>query len=384
MNIGVIGCGNLGLGFSLLCENNGFKVLVSDSNKDYVFNLNQKVCLTEEPLIQRMLFESKKFSATTDNLEVIKNSDVIFTFVDTPPNIDGDYDTTKIFAIANEFLRASNMDISIYDKKFIIGSSTNPGDCEKIQRMLEVYTVQVAYCPFFVSKGDIIRGIQSSNNILIGSKYTDISDVIISIFRNIKMPKITSHTMSLTASEITKIAINSFLATKISFANMIGEILIKSGLSNEIDIVLSAIGGNNFIGKEYLKYGFGYGGPYLPRDSRFLSGIVSQFDDNNLLDSVDKSNKKHAEFLKQYFISKNPNKSIPFIIEFLSYKKGTNNLEESQRYQLCIDLLDEGYYVYVIDDNLLSSKLHYISEKYNNRLKFYKKIDSLEGYKINL
>jgi UDP-glucose 6-dehydrogenase len=84
MKIGVIGAGRLGLTFALLCEKNGFEVIVSDVREDYVFNLNQKICITNEPMIQKMLFECSSFTATTNNIEVIKNSDLIFTFVSTP------------------------------------------------------------------------------------------------------------------------------------------------------------------------------------------------------------------------------------------------------------------------------------------------------------
>ena len=73
MKIGVIGAGRLGLTFALLCEKNGYEVLVSDVREDYVYNLNQKICITNEPLIQNMLFESTKLSATTNNIEIIKN-----------------------------------------------------------------------------------------------------------------------------------------------------------------------------------------------------------------------------------------------------------------------------------------------------------------------
>ena len=65
-------------------KKNGYEVNVSDVREDYVFNLNQKICLINEPLIQSMLLDSTKFSATTNNLEVIKNSDIIFIFVATP------------------------------------------------------------------------------------------------------------------------------------------------------------------------------------------------------------------------------------------------------------------------------------------------------------
>ena len=99
MKIGIIGTGRLGLTFALLCEKNGYEVIVSDVREDYVINLNQKICLTNEPLIQSMLSDVKNFSATTNNIEVIKNSDIIFTFVATPSTLDGNYDTSKIFEI---------------------------------------------------------------------------------------------------------------------------------------------------------------------------------------------------------------------------------------------------------------------------------------------
>jgi len=99
MKLGLINVNEIGLSFGLLCEKKGHEVLVSNSNDDYVFNLNQNICITNEPLIQSMLFDTTKFSATTSNAEVIKNSDIIFIFSPTPSNIDGNYDTTKVFDV---------------------------------------------------------------------------------------------------------------------------------------------------------------------------------------------------------------------------------------------------------------------------------------------
>jgi len=72
MKIGVIGAGRLGLTFALLCEKAGYDVIVSDKREDYVYNLNHNVCNTNEPFIQQMLFGAQRFSATTDNIEIIK------------------------------------------------------------------------------------------------------------------------------------------------------------------------------------------------------------------------------------------------------------------------------------------------------------------------
>jgi UDPglucose 6-dehydrogenase len=104
MKIGIIGAGRLGLTFALLCEKNGYDVIVSDVREDYVFNLNQKICITNEPLIQSMLLNTKNFSATTNNLEVIQNSDIIFTFVATPSTLDGNYDTQKYLKLLVTFI----------------------------------------------------------------------------------------------------------------------------------------------------------------------------------------------------------------------------------------------------------------------------------------
>ena len=253
MKIGIIGAGRLGLTFALLCEKNGYEVIVSDVREDYVINLNQKICLTNEPLIQSMLSDVKNFSATTNNIEVIKNSDIIFTFVATPSTLDGNYDTSKIFEIVEDFYIASSLKIPLYDKKFIIGCTTNPGDTEKVQIKLNTFNVQVAYNPEFIAQGEIVKGLEQSDIVLIGTEYTELANELIEIYNKIQTTPVNPYVMSPKAAEITKIGINCFLTTKISYANMMGDIMIKAGVQNEIDTVLNAIGGDSRIGKKYLK-----------------------------------------------------------------------------------------------------------------------------------
>jgi len=191
--------------------------------------------------------------------------------------------------------------------------------------------------------------------------------------------------MSAKAAEITKIGINCFLTTKISYANMMGDILMKSGLKDEIGMVLGAIGGDTRVGKKYMNYGFGFGGPCLPRDNRALGHYAKNLGmELNLPLTVDEFNKEHANFLKQHYISQNPDKSVPFVMNYITYKRGTDILEESQQFQLCVDLLTEGYYVNVIEIDEVIKNLHSLSESYDNRLKFYKPGTTPEGYVINL
>jgi len=385
MKIGIIGAGRLGLTFALLCEKNGYEVIVSDVKEDYVFNLNQKICLSNEPLIQSMLLDSKNFSATTKNIEVIENSDVIFTFVATPSTLDGNYDTTRVFEVVADFYTASSLNIPLYEKKFIVGCTTNPGDVEQIQTRLNMFNIQVAYNPEFIAQGEIVKGLEQSDIVLIGTEYTELSNQLIEIYNKIQTTPVNAYIMSPKAAEITKIGINCFLTTKISYANMMGDIMIKAGIQSEIDMVLSAIGGDSRVGKKYLKYGFGFGGPFLPRDNRALGYFVKNLGmELNLPLTVDNFNKEHANFIKDYYIQKNPDKTVPFVMDYITYKKGTDILEESQQFQLCIDLLNEGYILHVIEIDSITNKLQQTSESYNNRLKFFKPGTNPEGYKINL
>jgi nucleotide sugar dehydrogenase len=385
MKIGVIGAGRLGLTFALLCEKAGYDVLVSDKREDYVQNLNQGVCLTNEPMIQKMLFEVYDFKATTDNIEIIRECDVIFTFVATPSTVDGNYDTSKVFEVANDFFTASQLEIPVYDKKFIIGCTTNPGDVEQIQDKLRMFNIQVAYNPEFIAQGEIVKGLEQSDIVLIGTEYPELGNMLVKIYEKIQTTPVNAHIMSSKAAEVTKIGINCFLTTKISYANMMGDILMKAGLNAEIDTVLSAIGGDTRVGKKYMKYGFGFGGPCLPRDNRALGYYAKNLGmELNLPLTVDDFNKEHASFLKDHYISLNPNKETPFVMNYITYKRGTDILEESQQFKLCIDLLDEGYCVNVIEIDEVAKNLQSLSESYNGRLKFYKQGTKPEGYVINL
>ena len=385
MKLGVIGVNDVGLSFGLLCEKNGYEVLVSNMDEDYIFNLNQKICITNEPLIQSMLFDTTKFSATTSNTDVIKNSDIIFIFSQTPSNIEGDYDTTKVFDIISEFYSLSSQNVPLYNKKVVICSTTNPGEVEQIQQRLNMFNVQVAYNPFFTNEGEIVKDIENHEMVLIGGEYQELINDLIQLHTKIKKVLVNVYSMSSKAAELTKIGINSFLSAKISYANMLGEIITKSGIEDEVNMVLNAIGGDSGIGKKHMNYGFGFGGPTINGDNKALKHFADSVGaSTDLISSVNQFNKSHILFIKKYYTQKNPNKEIPFVMNHITYKKGSNIVEESQQFKLCIELLSDGYSVNVIEISEVSTNLNSLSESYNGRLKFYKPGTKPEGIVINL
>src|SRR5690606_20436380 len=117
------------------------------------------------------------------------------------------------------------------------------------------------------------NGIFQADMVLIGEETEEVGNILENIY-NILSPSAKICRMSPTSAEITKLAINCFITTKIAFANMIGDIASKTNensktITNSEDI-LNAIGSDSRIGQKCLKYGYGFGGPCFPRDNRAL------------------------------------------------------------------------------------------------------------------
>ena len=302
MKVGIIGLGNVGLAFALLCKEAGLSVLVSDNNEDLVFNLNQTICVTKEPEVQKMLFEQEGITIK-ESIQVIDESDIIFTFENTEPSLDGNIDTSVVFETANHFFTASQLDIAIYEKKFVICTTTNPGDVEQIQKKLDMFNIQVAYHPNFSENGEIVSNLKNSDFILIGTDHQQISEDIISIYQKIQCRTRDIYVMSIKSAELTKLAVSSFVSLKNTYANMIGDLMTTIGLKKDIDLVLKAVGSDSRIGGKELKYSLGFGGPILPRDNKSLQLIIENSNTViNLPKNVDDYNKSHLNFIKNQYV----------------------------------------------------------------------------------
>lgn len=369
MKIGVIGAGRLGICFALLCEAAGYDVLVSDIREDYVNDLNDRKIITNEPEVENLLRVAKNFRATTDNREVIRECDLIYTLVATPSLSDGSYDVSAVWNVIED-IKEEN----VGRKNFVVGCTTNPGDCETFKKQLPS-NINVFYNPEFIAQGSIINDLRTADMVLLGTDpFADNANVVADIkklYEKIQTTRAIVCTMSTTASEITKIAINCFLTTKISYANMLGDVLHHSGCGDEVSAVLSAVGTDSRIGRKYLGYGFGYGGPCLPRDNRSFAAFAKKVGlEYNLGTVTDEINNQHATFLCDYYEKINSNK-IPFYFDSITYKKGTDILTESQQYRLCIDLLNRGYTVYIRNDSRVTPQIcGELIDKYGERVKF--------------
>ena len=239
MKIGVIGAGRLGICFALLCEQAGYEVVVSDCREDYVKGLQNRTIETNEPEVQRMLLESTNLTATTDNQKVIDECEIIYTLVATPSLPDGSYDVSAVWDVVDDIKKHSGL---ILGKTFVIGCTTNPGDCERIQKVLDKYGVEVFYNPEFIAQGSIVRDLRRADMVLIGGNNNLVYADLCELYHKIQETEPKISFMSTTSAEMVKLAVNCFLTTKISYANMVGEVMTLAGLGDEIDLALQAIG----------------------------------------------------------------------------------------------------------------------------------------------
>ena len=368
MKIGVIGAGRLGICFALLCEAAGYDVLVSDIREDYVNDLNERKIKTHESEVENLLKVAKNFRATTNNKEVIEECDLIYTLVATPSLEDGSYDVSAVWQVVEDFQDVTST------KYFVVGCTTNPGDCNNFKNQLPS-NVKVFYNPEFIAQGSIINDLRTADMVLLGKDPFSDNDKVVSdirrLYEKIQTTRAIVCSMSTTAAEITKIAINCFLTTKISYANMLGDVLHHAGCGDEVSSVLTAVGTDGRIGRKYLGYGFGYGGPCLPRDNRSFAAFAKKVGlDYNLGTVTDEINNQHAKFVCDYFEKMNVN-GKPFYFDSITYKKGTDILTESQQYRLCLDLLDRGNTVYILNDKKVTDQIYdYITTSYGERVKF--------------
>ena len=379
MKIGVIGAGRLGICFALLCEEAGYEVLVSDVREDYVDALNKGEIVTNEPEVENLLKRAKNFRATSDNREVIRQCDFIYTLVPTPSNDDGSYDVSAVWSVVNDF--KEEMSLANYTKNFIVGCTTNPGDCDAFIEELPS-SVKVFYNPEFIAQGSIVNDLRHADMVLLGydvrfGSDDSIVDKITRLYEKIQVTRAIVSPMSLKAAEITKIAVNCFLTTKISYANMLGDTLHRAGCDGEIVSVLSAIGTDSRIGRKYLNWGVGYGGPCLPRDNRAFAAFAQNLGmEYNLGYVTDGINNEHADFICSYWEKMNP-ECHPFYFDYITYKKGTDILEESQQYRLCLDLLERGHYVYIRNDSRVTPQVERDLSKYGEKVKFVDSKDNI-------
>lgn len=360
--VAVIGIGRLGLCFALNLEKVGYSVWGFDTNVDYLETLKSKSFYSNEPQLETYLKDAVNFFPIVDTSVLFdQNIEYIFILVPTPSLQDGSFSHDYIDEVVKQLLHKTPQDGK--QRHLIIGSTVMPGYCDSLFERVHSFGYTVNYNPEFIAQGSIIRDQQFPDQILIGEGHENATIKLKEIYSKMCVSNPEIHVMSLKSAEISKLATNCFLTMKISFANAIGDLANKTGANpNEI---LAAIGSDSRIGSKYLNYGFGYGGPCFPRDNQALSKFATQNDFPLYLSQATINvNKQHLEYQLEDYLNANQEE---YIFDYVTYKKDTDILEESQQFQLALELVKSGKKVKIKNSELIQDK---INKEYPNYFEF--------------
>jgi len=364
MNIGIIGLGNFGYNLSVYFSNFGHTISVSDKNETKL--------------------ETIGFSSYLDNVEVIRNSDIIFCCVDTHILPSNFLDIKNVMDVVEDFGIAFENEIPLYNKIFVICSTLNPGDTKQVSEILNPMNLNVSYVPLIVNSNNVLLSLESLDTLVVGNLDSHVSGKISNLFQNKNLKVIT---MTSRSAEIYKLAYSSFIHYKINFANFLGELMINFGSSDETKLLLKSLGYNKSISDGNFDFGFGVGGPWIPTENRVFGQVCNGNRLNYILPFVnDDFNKSHQTYLKEHFTSLNTDKTQPFIIEGIGYKDNSGNIMESSKLSLVYDLLKDGYEVFIVETEEFIRNVKVVKDlvsDFGDKIKFFKKGTTPKGIHIN-
>tara|TARA_B100001057_G_scaffold434499_1_gene464190 strand:+ start:1407 stop:2561 length:1155 start_codon:yes stop_codon:yes gene_type:complete len=353
MKVGLIGVGRCGLPIALNFEQRGLQVIASSYKQEYIEDLQNKIINTTEPYVKELLQDSK-IDFTTDNQRVIEECDVIYILVATPSLPSGDYDMQAIDNVMDDFKKYKG---SLKDKVCVIASTTNPGYCETVNKSMKDIGLDIAYCPIFIAQGSVYKDFDSSHHVMIGTDNENAFTKTKALFLALNKPDQRIFNMGFTASEILKMTYNCFYTIKVSFVNQIGQLLYRSGSWKDKETFYELVRIDDVIGARASKFGFGYGGPCLPRDNKSLVKFAKKLGvDYNIGDVVDDLNNKHVIFLHELYSKQNQPK-LPYYFSYISYKPGTDLDEPAQQHDLAKLFLEDGIKVYVSPSQFLNQNV---------------------------
>ncbi|OGD86185.1 hypothetical protein A2164_03120 [Candidatus Curtissbacteria bacterium RBG_13_35_7] len=332
--ISVIGLGKLGAPLLATIAERGFEVVGVDIADSTIEKINKGEVPVEEPDLAKLLKKNRlRIKATKDYSEAIKNTDITLIIVPTPSKKNGTF--TNRFVLDAVKNIAKVLKIKNKYHLVVVTSTVIPGSMDKeIVPVLEKVTGKkagkdfgVCYNPEFIALGSVIKNLLEPDLVLIGESDLRSGRILENFYHKLCINKPPIVRMNFVNAEIAKIALNSYITTKISFANTLMQICEKIPGGN-VDDVARALGFDSRIGAKYLKGGLPYGGPCFPRDNRAFNNFAKNLKVKSLLArSSDKINNTLFKYLSSKISSINPKGKIAIL--GLSYKKDTDVVEES-------------------------------------------------------
>jgi len=355
MNISVIGLGKLGTVMAAVFADRGHNVIGVDVNRDVVESINNGVPFVREPGLDAMISRNKeRVSATLSTEAAVDSTEITFVVVPTPSEADGAFSLKYICdaarATAEAMARMSRYHL------VVISSTVMPGSMEdEVRPLLERVSGKrcgvdfgLCYNPEFIALGSVIRDMLNPDMVLIGESDPRAGAMLEGLYKKVCVNQPVTVRMNFINAELAKLSLNTFITTKISYANMLAELCEQLPGAN-VDTVCGAVGLDSRVGKKYLKGALGYGGPCFPRDNKAFAAFSGRLSvDATLAKATDEINNRQVERLAAKILRRvSPQATVGIL--GMSYKPDTDVIVESQGLILAQSLLSSGLRVTVYD-----------------------------------
>ena len=361
MRISVIGLGKLGMPMAAVLAHKGHTIVGVDVNPHAVAAVNNGKAPVNEPGLQEMIDRNReRLSATTSIEEAVLATEITFIMVPTPSDPDGRFSLRYVMSAAAEIGPAVGRKQAWH--LVALSSTVMPGSVEgvlqpELERLSGKKSGQdfgLCYNPEFIALGTVIRDMLYPDMILIGESDARAGAVLEELYAGVCDSNPRFNRMNFVNAELTKLSVNTFITTKISYANMLAQVC-ETLPGADVDVVTSAIGCDTRIGQKYLKGALGYGGPCFPRDNLAFAALAGRNGVPALLaEATHDLNRRQIPRLTEKILSRLPESGTAGVLG-LSYKPSTDVIEESQGLQLAESLLQSGVRVVVYDPAAMES-----------------------------
>jgi len=359
MKLSVVGLGKLGSPLAVLLATKGHDVTGIDFNAEIVKNLNNRIAPFHEPRLQDLLNQkSLSFEATTKYEPAVNQSDATFIIVPTPSEESGLFTNRYILQALEKIGEALKKKDGYH--LVVITSTVMPGSTNgEIRQTLEQFSgrkvgenLGLCYSPEFIALGSVIKDMLRPDMILIGESDQKAGDMLQSIYESFCENTPPMQRMNCVNAELTKLSLNTYVTTKISYANMLGAVC-ESLPDSDVDVVTQAIGLDSRIGRKYLKAAVAFGGPCFPRDNVAFRSMAKNLNVSvDLAEATQRVNDFQPSRLESLISRYEKGNKIGIL--GLSYKPGTYVIEESPGVKVANRLIKNGYQVTVYDPMALS------------------------------
>jgi UDPglucose 6-dehydrogenase len=373
MKIAVIGTGYVGLVTGTCLAETGNNVICVDIVEEKVNKMKAGQVPIYEPGLDVLFLRNMaqgRLSFTTNLADAVKEAQIIFMALPTPPGGDGAADLSYILGAAKDISKL------ITEYKVIVNKSTVPvGTADKVAAVFAENTnieVDVVSNPEFLREGVAVDDFMKPDRVVIGTRSERAKKLMGELYAPYVRQGNPIFFMDERSSELTKYAANSFLATKITFMNEIANLCEIVGA--DVDSVRKGIGSDDRIGKRFLFPGIGYGGSCFPKDVQALEKAADEHQyDFKLLKAVMDVNEKQKTILTEKVLKyfKDDVKGKKFALWGLSFKPETDDIREAPALYIIKDLLAAGAEVVAFDpeamenvQKILGDQIIYAKDQY--------------------